>query len=49
MLETIILKLLNYLGDSCGFDYVDLRYAVELNDDEIERCKELVEEAKNDI
>lgn len=47
MLEEIICKLLNYLGDSCGMDYDDLHYAVGLTNQEVDRCKELVEEDKS--
>lgn len=46
MLEQIILKLLNYLGDYCGFDWDDCKHSLGLTDQEIERCKELIEEAK---
>lgn len=46
MLEEIICKLLNYLGDYCGFDWDDCKYSLGLTDQEIERCKELIEEAK---
>lgn len=49
MLEQIIVKLLNYLGDSCGFDYDDCKYAAGLTDQEVERCKELIEEDKYNV
>ena len=45
MNEEIIIKLLKYLGDSMAFDWDDLRYCCDLDNDEIERCKELVQEA----
>ena len=44
MLETIIAKLLNYLGDTCGFDYDDLQHSCDLTFDEMNRCKEIVDE-----
>lgn len=44
MLETIIAKLCNYLGDIYGMDYDDLKYSCNLTDYEIERVKEIVEE-----
>lgn len=44
MLESIIRKLCNYLGDNCGLDYDDLRYSCNLTDYEIERIKEIVED-----
>lgn len=49
MLETIILKLLNYLGDNYGFDCDDLQYSVGLNNDEVDRCRDLIREADDDI
>jgi hypothetical protein len=44
MLESIIAKLCNYLGDYCGMDYDDLKQCCNLNDYEIERVKEIVED-----
>lgn len=49
MLEEIIVALMRYLGDSCGFEYDDLKYAVGLTDQQIERCKELIKEAEDDL
>jgi hypothetical protein len=46
MLEAIIAKLCNYLGDIYGFDYEDLKQCCGLTDYEIERIKEIVEDAK---
>ena len=46
MLEGIICKLLNYLGDYCGIDYDDLYYTVRLTTQEVDECKEIIEEAK---
>lgn len=44
MLESIIKKLCNYLGDSYGLDYEDLRQSCNLTNYEIERLKEIVED-----
>lgn len=44
MLESIIAKLCNYLGDICGLDYDDLKHSCNLTDYEIERVKEIVED-----
>lgn len=44
MLEEIISKCLFYLGNALGFDWIDLKYSLNLTDYEIERCKEIVEE-----
>ena len=46
MLESIIAKLCHYLGDVNGWDYDDLRYCCHLTEYEIERVKEIVEDAK---
>lgn len=48
MLETIIAKLCHYLGDIYGFDYDDLKESCGLDDYEIERIKEIVED-KSDV
>lgn len=44
MLESIIMKLCHYLGDIYGMDYDDLKDCCNLNDYEIERIKEIVED-----
>lgn len=44
MLEDIIRKLCNYLGDAYGFDYEDLKHSCNLTDYEIEYIKDIVEE-----
>ena len=44
MLETIIAKLCNYLGNSYGFDYDDLRHCCGLTQSEVERVQEIVED-----
>ena len=44
MLEAIIRKLCNYLGDTYGFDYEDLKYSCNLTDYEIEYIKDIMEE-----
>ena len=48
MLESIIAKCLFYLGNAWGFDWDDLKRAVNLTNDELERCKEIVEEYNNE-
>ena len=49
MLESIITKLCNYLGDIYGMDYEDLKYSCGLNDYEVERVKELMEERNEQV
>ena len=49
MLESIIAKLCNYLGDIYGWDYDDLRHSCGLTSDEIERVKEIVEDDNDGI
>ena len=49
MNETILIKMLNYLGDACGFEYDDLKYAIGLTDIEIEHCKNLLEVYNADV
>lgn len=44
MLESIIAKLCNYLGDIYGFDYDDLEQVCGLDKYEVERVKEIVED-----
>lgn len=44
MLESIIRKLCNYLGDTYGLDYEDLKYSCDLDNYEIERVKEIIED-----
>ena len=44
MLESIICKLLHYLGDNYGLDYDDLKYSLDLTDYEIEYIKQLLED-----
>lgn len=44
MLESIIAKLCNYLGDIYGMDYDDLADCCKLTSNEIERIKEIVED-----
>lgn len=44
MLEAIIAKLCNYLGDIYGFDYDDLQHSCNLTPSEVERVKEIVED-----
>lgn len=44
MLEAIIAKLCNYLGDIYGFDYDDLQQSCGLTSSEIEAVKEIVED-----
>lgn len=44
MLETIIKKLCNYLGDIYGLDYEDLLYSCGLSSYEISIIKEIVED-----
>lgn len=49
MLESIIYKLCNYLGDYYGLDYDDLVHCCNLTDYEIERIKEIIDDAVRDI
>ena len=42
MLETIIAKLLYYLGDNFGYDFEDLKTSCDLTQYEVERCEEIV-------
>ena len=44
MLEAIIAKLCNYLGDIYGWDYDDLQHCAGLTNSEVERVKEIVED-----
>lgn len=44
MLESIIAKLCNYLGDIYGLDYEDLKDSCGLTTSEVERVKEIVED-----
>ena len=44
MLENIIRKLCNYLGDNYGFDYDDLMHSCNLSQYEIECIREIVED-----
>jgi hypothetical protein len=46
MLESIIAKLCNYLGDIYGFDYEDLKQCCGLTDYEIDAVKEIIEDRK---
>ena len=43
MLESIIKKLCNYLGDIYGLDYDDLQYSCGLSAYEVDIVKEIVE------
>lgn len=44
MLETIIRRLLTYLGDHMGFDYDDLQNSVGLTAIQVLTCKEIMED-----
>lgn len=44
MLESIIKKLCNYLGDAFGMDYDDLKHCCKLTDTEISYVKEILED-----
>lgn len=46
MLESIIAKLLFILGDHYGYDWEDLKNE-GFTDYEVERCKEIKEDADN--
>lgn len=48
MLESIIAKLCCYLGDIYGFDYEDLKYTCGLNEYELERVVEIMEDRANE-
>lgn len=49
MTEKILVSILGYLGDACGFEYDDLKYAVGLTDAEIEFIKDLLKQYNEDI
>ena len=49
MLESIIRKLCNYIGDYYGLDYDDLQQSCGLTTYEIERVKEILDDAICDI
>ena len=48
MLESIICKCLFYLGNVYGMDWEDLKHCLNFTNDEVERCKELVEDYNNE-